>query len=135
MLAASSRGNTGDGIHMAQELGADLWHMWHFHGCYAFHHPDADFPFALRVKRLPDWNPAKKAEDNVKMAWIVVDQRGRRYMNECPPYAQDTSHRPMQLHGRGDHALSAHPVVPDHRRPGCKTYRSVTSAPTTQVCL
>ena len=95
VLPASSRGNTGDGIRMAQALGAELWHMWHFHGSYAFKHPDPDFPFALRVKRLPDWNPAKKAEADVKMAWIVVDQHGRRYMNECPPYAQDTSHRPM----------------------------------------
>jgi succinate dehydrogenase/fumarate reductase flavoprotein subunit len=95
ILTASCRGNTGDGILMAQALGADLWHMWHFHGCYAFKHPDPDFPLALRVKRLPDWNPAKKSEADVPMVWIVVDQRGRRYMNECPPYAQDTSHRPM----------------------------------------
>lgn len=95
VLTASSRGNTGDGIRMAQALGAELWHMWHFHGSYAFKHPDADFPFALRVKRLPDWNPAEKELADVKMVWIVVDQRGRRYMNECPPYAQDTSHRPM----------------------------------------
>jgi len=95
ILTASSRGNTGDGIRMAQALGAELWHMWHFHGSYAFKHPDPDFPFALRVKRLPDWNPALKDETDVKMVWIVVDQHGRRYMNECPPYAQDTSHRPM----------------------------------------
>lgn len=97
VLTASSRGNTGDGIRMAQALGAELWHMWHFHGSYAFRHPDPDFPFALRVKRLPDWNPAKKDETDVKMVWIVVDQHGRRYMNECPPYAQDTSHRPMHF--------------------------------------
>jgi len=97
VLTASSRGNTGDGIRMAQALGAELWHMWHFHGSYAFKHPDPDFPFALRVKRLPDWNPAKKDETDVKMVWIVVDQHGRRYMNECPPYAQDTSHRPMHF--------------------------------------
>jgi succinate dehydrogenase/fumarate reductase flavoprotein subunit len=95
VLTASSRGNTGDGIRMAQALGAELWHMWHFHGSYAFKHPDPDFPFALRVKRLPDWNPAMKDLTDVKIAWIVVDQHGRRYMNECPPYAQDTSHRPM----------------------------------------
>jgi succinate dehydrogenase/fumarate reductase flavoprotein subunit len=49
VLTASSRGNTGDGIRMAQAMGADLWHMWHFHGCYAFKHSDSDFPFALRV--------------------------------------------------------------------------------------
>jgi succinate dehydrogenase/fumarate reductase flavoprotein subunit len=97
VLTASTRGNTGDGVHMAQAVGADLWHMWHFHGCYAFRHPDADFPFALRVKRLPDWNPAKKSEADVKMVWIVVDRSGRRYMNESPPYCQDTAHRPMHL--------------------------------------
>jgi succinate dehydrogenase/fumarate reductase flavoprotein subunit len=97
ILTASTRGNTGDGVHMAQAVGADLWHMWHFHGCYAFKHPDPDFPFALRVKRLPDWNPAKKDEADVKMVWIVVDRNGRRYMNESPPYCQDTAHRPMHL--------------------------------------
>jgi succinate dehydrogenase/fumarate reductase flavoprotein subunit len=95
VLSASTRGNTGDGVHMAQAVGADLWHMWHFHGCYAFKHPDPDFPFALRVKRLPDWNPARKDEADVKMVWIVVDRQGRRYMNESPPYCQDTAHRPM----------------------------------------
>lgn len=97
VLTASTRGNTGDGVHMAQAVGADLWHMWHFHGCYAFKHPDADFPFALRVKRLPDWNPAEKDEASVKMVWIIVDREGRRYMNESPPYCQDTAHRPMHL--------------------------------------
>jgi succinate dehydrogenase/fumarate reductase flavoprotein subunit len=97
ILTASTRGNTGDGVRMAQALGADLWHMWHFHGCYAFRHPDPEFPFALRVKRLPDWNPIRKSEAKVKTAWIIVDQSGRRYMNECPPYCQDTAHRPMHL--------------------------------------
>jgi len=33
----------------------------------------------------------------VQMTWIVVDRAGRRYMNENPPYTQDTSHRPMEL--------------------------------------
>jgi succinate dehydrogenase/fumarate reductase flavoprotein subunit len=97
VLTAATRGNTGDGIRMSQACGAALWHMWLFHGSYAFRHPDPDFPFALRVKRLPDWNPAYKDEMKVKMVWIVVDQRGRRYMNECPPYMQDTSHRPMEM--------------------------------------
>jgi succinate dehydrogenase/fumarate reductase flavoprotein subunit len=123
VLTASCRGNTGDGIHMAQALGADLWHMWHFHGCYAFKHPDPDFPLALRVKRLPDWNPAKKAEANVPMVWIVVDQRGRRYMNECPPYAQDTSHRPM--HALDPETMSYLRIpsflITDDR--GCKAYQ------------
>lgn len=111
VLTASSRGNTGDGIRMAQALGADLWHMWHFHGCYAFKHPDPDFPFALRVKRLPDWNPEKKDEADVKMVWIVVDQHGRRYMNECPPYCQDTSHRPMHFM---DSETMSYPRIPSY---------------------
>jgi succinate dehydrogenase/fumarate reductase flavoprotein subunit len=123
VLIASCRGNTGDGIRMAQAVGADLWHMWHFHGCYAFKHPDTDFPFALRVKRLPDWNPAKKNEADVKMVWIIVDQRGRRYMNECPPYCQDTSHRPMHFM---DSETMSHPRIPSYLitdERGRKTYQ------------
>jgi succinate dehydrogenase/fumarate reductase flavoprotein subunit len=123
VLTASSRGNTGDGIRMAQALGAELWHMWHFHGCYAFKHPDPEFPFALRVKRLPDWNPAKKDDADVKMVWIVVDQNGRRYMNECPPYAQDTSHRPMHYM---DAETMSYPRIPSYLITdwnGCSTYQ------------
>jgi succinate dehydrogenase/fumarate reductase flavoprotein subunit len=97
VLAATSSSNAGDGIRMAQELGADLWHMWHYHGAYGFKHTDSSYPVAIRVKRLPDWFPGRERTAQVKMCWIVVDQDGRRYMNECPPYMQDTSHRPMQL--------------------------------------
>jgi succinate dehydrogenase/fumarate reductase flavoprotein subunit len=32
MLHAAGGTNTGDGIRMAQHLGAALWHMWHIHG-------------------------------------------------------------------------------------------------------
>jgi len=92
---AAFLGNTGDGIRMAQALGADLWHMWHFHGSYGFRHHDPDYPLAIRIKRLPDWRPGLKHLMNVKMCWIIVDRRGRRYMNECEPYVQDTGHRPM----------------------------------------
>jgi succinate dehydrogenase/fumarate reductase flavoprotein subunit len=97
VLTATSSSNAGDGIRMAQELGADLWHMWHYHGAYGFKHTDPSYPVAIRVKRLPDWFPGRERTAKVKMCWIVVDQDGRRYMNECPPYMQDTSHRPMEL--------------------------------------
>ncbi len=93
--SAAFLGNTGDGIRMAQAMGADLWHMWHFHGSYGFRHYDPAYPLAIRVKRLPDWMPGIKDTMQVKMCWVVVDRRGRRYMNECPPYVQDTGHRPM----------------------------------------
>lgn len=123
ILTASSRGNTGDGIRMAQALGAELWHMWHFHGCYAFRHPDPEFPFALRVKRLPDWNPIRKDETDVPMVWIIVDQHGKRFMNECPPYAQDTSHRPMHFM---DTETQSYPRIPAYLITdwaGCSTYQ------------
>lgn len=106
---AACRGNTGDGIRMAQAAGADLWHMWLYHGSYAFRHFDSTFAYALRVKRLPDWNPIDKAALQVPMVWILVDQTGRRFMNECPPYAQDTSHRPMDLF---DPETQTYPRIP-----------------------
>lgn len=44
-------GNTGDGIRMAQAVGADLWHMWHYHGTYGMPHPDPDYPFGMRLMK------------------------------------------------------------------------------------
>ena len=44
VIYAAFKGNTGDGIKMAQDVGASLWHMWHYHGTYAFKHPDPDYP-------------------------------------------------------------------------------------------
>lgn len=96
VLNAAYMGNTGDGIHMAQDVGAALWHMWHYHGVYGFKHPDPDYPFGIRPKRLPDWIPGEPARPDVKVPWIIVDRRGRRYMNEYQPYTQDTSWRGMQ---------------------------------------
>lgn len=97
VLPAAGRNNTGDGIVMAQDVGAALWHMWHVHGSYGFRHPDPDYPYAIRVKRLPDWFPGREHAAQIKMAWILVDRSGRRYMNEYHPYMQDTNHRPMHL--------------------------------------
>lgn len=98
VLNAAYLGNTGDGIRMAQAVGGDLWHMWIYHGTYGFKHPDPDYPYGLRLKRLPDWVPGRPPRNDVKVPWIVLDQTGRRYMNEYPPYMQDTSHRPMGLY-------------------------------------
>ena len=97
VLPAAGQHNTGDGIVMAQDVGAALTHMWHVHGCYGFRHPDPDYPYAIRVKRLPDWFPSREDAAQVKMAWILLDRTGRRYMNEYQPYMQDTNHRPMHL--------------------------------------
>ena len=108
VLATAFRGNTGDGIRMAQDLGADLWHMWHYHGTYGFQHSDPNYPFGIRTKRLPDWFPVGEGEDTiawdagfagdraVRMPWIMLDRDGRRFMNEYEPYMQDTGHRAME---------------------------------------
>lgn len=96
VLSAAVRNNTGDGIRMGQAAGAGLWHMWHYHGCYGFKHPDPEYPFGIRVKRLPDWNPAIGLRENVAMSWILVDRDGRRFMNEYDPYMQDTGARSLE---------------------------------------
>lgn len=109
VLSAAVRFNTGDGIRMGQMAGAGLWHMWHYHGSYGFRHPAPDYPFGVRVKRLPDWNPAEGLREDVSMSWILVDQDGRRFMNEYEPYMQDTGHRPFEFY---DPARQRLPRVP-----------------------
>jgi succinate dehydrogenase/fumarate reductase flavoprotein subunit len=109
VLSAAIRSNTGDGIRMAQEIGAGLWHMWHFHGSYGFRHPQPSYPFGIRLKRLPDWVPGKGLRDNVVMTWILVDRGGRRFMNEYEPYMQDTGHRPFETF---DPAIQDYPRIP-----------------------
>ena len=95
-LNAAARMNNGDGIRMAQHLGAALWHMWHIHGAYGFKHTDENYPYGIRVKRMPDWFPGEPDKVNVKMAWILVDQAGKRFMSEYQPYTQDTGVRQLQ---------------------------------------
>ena len=109
VIYAAYRGNTGDGIRMAQDVGAALWHMWHYHGTYAFKHPDPDYPYGVRVKRLPDWVPGRAPRNDVRVPWILVDQRGRRYMSEYQPYMQDTSNRHM---AQFDPLTQSYPRIP-----------------------
>ncbi|GAB4175651.1 MAG: hypothetical protein OHK0024_12650 [Thalassobaculales bacterium] len=109
LLSAAVRGNTGDGLRMAQSAGAQLWHMWHLHGSYGFRHPDPAYPFGIRVKRLPDWTPGRPFREDVRMAWILLDRQGRRFMNEYDPYLQDTGHRPFEAL---DPATQSRPRLP-----------------------
>jgi succinate dehydrogenase/fumarate reductase flavoprotein subunit len=92
---AAARHNTGDGIRMAQDLGAALWHMWHVHGAYGFRHSDPAYPYGMRVKRFPDWFPGDEDAVKLKMAWILLDASGKRFMSEYQPYTQDTAVRPL----------------------------------------
>ncbi len=92
---AAARHNTGDGIRMAQDLGAALWHMWHIHGAYGFRHTDPAYPYGIRAKRFPDWFPGDADKVNLKMAWILLDHGGQRFMSEYQPYTQDTGVRSL----------------------------------------
>jgi succinate dehydrogenase/fumarate reductase flavoprotein subunit len=82
--------NTGDGIRMAQKVGAALWHMWHFHGGYGFKFPE--FPFAFRH---PFRGPRRP---DAQMPWIAVDKHARRFMDEYPPAPQDTGARALEYY-------------------------------------
>ncbi len=110
VMPAAFRGNTGDGIRMAQTLGADLWHMWHYHGSYGFRHTDPAYPFGIRTKRLPDWQPGTPLRGDVSMPWILLDRRGRRFMNEYDPYMQDTGARPFARYDPGQQDYAAMPA-------------------------
>lgn len=115
VLPGSFAGNTGDGIRMAQAAGADLWHMWHYHGPYGLADPRGEFPFGFYLKAVPMWTPGRPdaisdlgvVDDSgrplsqkslAKMAWIVVDQDGHRFMDEYPPYPGDTGVRPFDYY-------------------------------------
>jgi succinate dehydrogenase/fumarate reductase flavoprotein subunit len=109
ILPCAARHNSGDGIKMAQDMGAAVWHMWHFHGAYGFKNVDPDYPYSIRVKRLPDWVPGREDAAKVKMVWILLDRSGRRFMNEYQPYTQDTAHRPLHYF---DPAIQDYPRIP-----------------------
>jgi succinate dehydrogenase/fumarate reductase flavoprotein subunit len=61
-------GNTGDGIKMAQELGADLWHMTAASCGIGYKFPEFEMPMALGI-RSP--------------SYIYVDQDGKRFLDEA----------------------------------------------------
>ena len=66
-LSLGHSGNTGDGIRMAAELGADLWHMNAVAATLGYKVPDFDFPIRHRM---------------VCAGFIYVDQTGKRFVDE-----------------------------------------------------
>ncbi len=60
-------GNTGDGIKLSQDVGADLWHMKSVAAPMGFKFPEYESTFIMRM-------PAD--------GYIIVDQDGRRFCNE-----------------------------------------------------
>ena len=96
-----AKGNTGDGIKMAQKVGAKLWHMWHSHGSYGFKFPEYDVAFrhSIAGPRVP----------SRKMPWILLDRYGNRFMNEYPMAVQDTPIRDIAYY---DPERQEYPRIP-----------------------
>lgn len=86
--------NTGDGIRMAQKVGAALWHMWHIHGAYGFSFPELG---DIAIRHGQGHGTSGRYGREKRMIWIVVNKHGRRYMNEYPPMPADLAHRPMEF--------------------------------------
>lgn len=135
ILPGSFSGNTGDGVRMAQAVGADLWHMWHYHGPYGMRDPQGEYPFALYLKNLPMWTPEPvRAEGGAgglgggsdgrvaPMAWILVDQTGRRFMDEYPPYPGDTGVRPFDHFDPKTQSFPRNPAFVLFDDPGRRMY-------------
>jgi succinate dehydrogenase/fumarate reductase flavoprotein subunit len=99
VYAMGNPGNTGDGILMAQKVGAALWHMWHFHGSYGFKFDDYETAFRIA--------PGGARNPDRPISWIVVDKAGKRFMNELHPAVQDTAARPLGFYD---------PDIPDYPR-------------------
>lgn len=94
--------NTGDGIPMASEVGAKLWHMTAFEtGNFAPKAPSVEFGVAFRLKgTLPIGSSA-----------IFVNKYGKRFMNE----AKSLSHRKEPLEAYVtyfDHDHAEFPNIP-----------------------
>jgi len=90
--------NTGDGIKMAQKVGADLWHMDTACGgnCSWFNDPEHDFGICCEVK-----------SNN----YIWVDSIGRRY---CDETTQFNPHGGWRLHALYDFGTVGFSRIPSH---------------------
>ncbi|MCL1798726.1 MAG: FAD-binding protein [Eggerthellaceae bacterium] len=86
--------NTGDGIVMAQAVGADLWHMNSLAGPYlGFRHPELEIGLAPTM---------------VTVKHILVNGGGKRFVNEDT--ISDTKHGKIEVNGRWAHLPTPLPV-------------------------
>lgn len=77
-----SPANTGDGIKMAQDVGADLWHMNCVSGWVVMKFPEV--PQAFYVDLSPGMGRLSDTDTNVSelCGYIFVDRDGKRFTNE-----------------------------------------------------
>ncbi|MBS1844297.1 MAG: FAD-binding protein [Actinobacteria bacterium] len=66
--------NTGDGLRLAGEAGAALWHMYGFFGWFSFRTPEFASPFAI---------------DFFAPSFLFVDAEGRRFADETGQEVHD----------------------------------------------
>jgi succinate dehydrogenase/fumarate reductase flavoprotein subunit len=88
-------GNTGDGIRMALELGADLWHMTGVSCGIGYKFPDFDMPMGIGIRTSE---------------YIYVDQHGKRFMDE----ADIDVHAMAFEFNHFDHKTLTHPRIPSY---------------------
>lgn len=94
--------NTGDGIHMLQRAGADLWHLRNWMNSSGFH---------LAIK-VPNYRTAfMRAFDYTKYSWIEIAADTKRFGDET--YAFNTTHYKFKQHGHFVDTLH-HWVMPVH---------------------
>lgn len=94
--------NTGDGIHMLQRAGADLWHLRNRMNSGGFH-------LAFKV---PEYETAfMRAFDYTKYSWIEVAADDKRFCDETYPFGR--THYKWKQHGHYVDTLH-HWVMPVH---------------------
>lgn len=86
-------GNTGDGIKMAQEAGADLWHMSGVSCGIGYKFPEYDMPIAIGIR---------------EPQYIYVDQTGNRFIDETGVDVHAMAFEFSHL----DHKTLTHPRIP-----------------------
>lgn len=94
--------NTGDGLHMLQRAGADLWHLRNRMNSSGFH---------LAIK-VPEYKTAfMRASVNKNYNWIEVAADNKRFVNETYPF--NSTHYKLKVHGHYHDTLH-HWVMPVH---------------------
>jgi succinate dehydrogenase/fumarate reductase flavoprotein subunit len=73
--------NTGEGIKMAQEVGADLWHMNCLSGRLIAKFPEYSIAFPIDFGDRRIWSP-EETDAKSKSGYVIVDRYGRRYTSE-----------------------------------------------------
>lgn len=95
--------NTGDGIKMALDVGADLWHMvsieW---DCPCIKKPSEIYGCAIQTRVVGSLRPRVGS-------YIVVNKYGRRFMNECKPLVHRKE--PLEI-TYFDHERLEYPNIP-----------------------